>query len=609
MPKDTNTNNVGSTNANKLFDIPLHLQPGQINTLAFAQDSISSMRLTPKGELEISFRDGSKVAIADFNELADSVKSCGRDTVIQLSDNTIIYPDQLRDQLAEKGTVDFVGAQADGLMILDEPKAGQILTKNIESGHEYKLNFSLDNVNAAQSGPNLLLTFKDGGVLVLNNYFIAVHSDLPPAMTLADGATIDSNELLTSCKLVEIPNTAESVVASAPQSGLRESVSDVEPAAGEEKSAASGARDVAKAAQPSSVDVANIEPAAGGEGAARVSGSSRGYGFGSSIDGAPFSDANAIGPISPTALNYGAPQISTIPYVAGSVSAAPNDIPTSNGGTAFVDETNIPSVSGAVVIDYGIDGPGTVALNTSFQSDYPITSGGVPVLVSLSGNTYTGLANGAPVFTLTLNASTGAYTFTQLKNIDHANSNDPNDSLGLSFGVTATDRDGDQINTSITIQIRDDGPVAVDDSNFLLENQQSVSGNILTNDDPGADGLGALKTVSFNGQDYPVPATGVLTILGVYGTLQISANGAYSYTSANAGIGVDSFSYVIVDGDGDSSIGRFTLEVRDVDYQPIVVNAEATLDETGIAGDGRESVSGTVAVNFQGDGAGSVDAT
>jgi T1SS-143 domain-containing protein len=603
MPKDINT--VGSTNANKVFDLPIHLQPGQVNTLAFSQDSISSMQLTPKGELEISFRDGSKVTIADFDELADSAKSCGRDTLIQLSDNTIIYPDQLRDQLSQQGGVNFV-AENDGIITLDEPKAGQILTKNIEAGQEYKLGFTLDGVNAAQSGNNLLLTFKDGGVLVLNNYFTAVNSDLPPAMTLANGATIDANALLTSCKLVEVPNAAEAVLASAPpQSELRQSVPDIEPAAGEEATLAPQAKDVARA---SGVDLANIEPAAGGDGAARVSGSARGYGFGSSIDGAAFNGQNPIGAIGATALNYSAPTIGTIPNVPGVISI-PDDKPSLGEGNGIVDETNIGSVSGVIPVSYGRDGPGALTLNSNFTSQYALTSGGVPVIVSLVGNTYTGTAGGLPVFTLVLDPITGDYTFTQIKQLDHADPTNPNDSVGLVFGVTATDRDGDTATTTITINVLDDGPVAVDDGVFVVNDTLTVSGNVLSNDDAGSDGLGRVTSVSFNGANVSVPLTGSISVVGAYGTLVIASNGSYTYTSSNTALGTDVFTYTMVDFDGDSSTAKLSLEVEDLDEKPVVVNAVNQLDETGVAPDGTESVSGKVVVDFKGDGPGVVDAS
>ena len=64
MPKDFNAAQTGT--ANKVFDLPIFLEPGQVNTLSFPQESISSMHLLPKGELEISFLDGSKVIVENF---------------------------------------------------------------------------------------------------------------------------------------------------------------------------------------------------------------------------------------------------------------------------------------------------------------------------------------------------------------------------------------------------------------------------------------------------------------------------------------------------------------------------------------------------------------
>ena len=603
MPKDINV--VGSTNANKVFDLPLQLQPGQVNTLSFSQDSISSMHLTPKNELEVSFRDGSKVLIGNFDELANSAMSCGRDTLIQLSDNTIIYPDQLRDQLS-KGSVDFTG-QENGVIALDEPKAGQILTKNIESGNEYKLGFTLDGVNAAQSGHNLLLTFKDGGVLVLNNYFTAVNSELPPAMTLADGATIDAAALLTSCKLVEIPNAAEAILADAtPQTNLQQSVPNVEPAAGESGTKA----EVVHAKSDNANSVANIEPAAGDAGNALL-GSSRGYGFGSSIDGASFGGKNAIGPIGATALNYRAPTVAPLPSLSGVEGGSQriNSTPLLSPAVSIEDETSFSSVNGVINVDYGNDAPGALTFNDNFTSGYKLTSHGDPIVVAHTGNTYTGTVNGETVFTLVMDTVTGKYTFTQLKEIDHADATNPNDYVPLVFGVTATDADGDTATTTITVNVYDDGPVAVDDGAFIVNNQSSISGNVLTNDDAGSDGLGSVTKVTFNGVDYTVPATGTVSVVGQYGTLKIAADGSYTYTSANTNLGTDKFTYKIVDQDGDVATANLTVAVNDIDEQPCVVNAESVIDETNVAPDGTESVSGKVNANFFGDGPGKIDAT
>src|SRR5690606_18560781 len=103
--------------------------------------------------------------------------------------------------------------------------------------------------------------------------------------------------------------------------------------------------------------------------------------------------------------------------------------------------------------------------NSTFSSSTPLTSEGHAVTVTLSGNTYTGTANGAPVFTITVNPSNGNYTFNLLGTLDHPNTSDPDDAIALNFGVTATDSDGDTDSDTLTILVKDDGPVAHDDTN------------------------------------------------------------------------------------------------------------------------------------------------
>lgn len=624
MPKDTNV--VSTSNANKVFDIPVKLEPGQINTLSFDQDSISQMRELPNGELEIGFRDGSKVVVENFDELVNSAQSCGRDTLIQLSDNTIIYPDELAAQLA-KGPVSFEGnIDAAGAVLLDQPKAGQIIEKNVQAGQEYKLGFSLDStVSAAQAGQNLILTFKDGGVLVLKNYYTAMESDLPPAMTLADGSVIDSNALLTSCKLVEIPAVAQSMAAAnIAQGEVVEGVAVVEPAAGEEPAqevAASAARqgkaakqappDVEPAAGDEPTDVANIEPAAGDAGGTPAS-SSRGYGFGSSIDPATLNGGNPVGPIGATQLGYGAnfpignlsPGVDTPdPFV--------DTQPIILSGGEVVDETNLSptlSVSGNANVDFGANGQGSggVTFNPSFVpggslAGGNLTSGGFPVSVAAVGNTYTGTANGVTVFTIVINPNTGDYTFTQFEPLDHADGTDPNDLITLQFGITATDSDGSATNGTITIGVCDDAPVALDDGQTIGGKNLVVTGNVTDNDDAGSDGA-TVTQVLFNGTIYTVPAVGTTTITATYGTLVIGASGAYTYTSSNTAEGTDLFTYTLTDFDGDSDTAVLSVKVDDIDTVPKVTPSIGKVDESNLAP--TTGVVGSVGADFGDDGPG-----
>ncbi|HNQ91588.1 MAG TPA: DUF5801 repeats-in-toxin domain-containing protein, partial [Alphaproteobacteria bacterium] len=604
MPKDINV--VGSAAANKVFDLPLTLNPGQVNTLSFSQDSISSMQLLPKGELEISFRDGSRLVIENFQELANSTQSCGRDTLIQLSDNTIIYPEDLRGQLAQ-GPVLFE-TESIGTMAFDMPKAGQVVEANIEAGREYHLNFDLADASAAQAGQNMILTFPNGGVLILNNYFAASGTELPPVMTLADGSVVDSSALLTSCKLVEIPSVAETVVAEAPPlAAVREAAPQVEPAAGEEAAPAAPAQKVA-AIQPSAgEDLANIEPAAGDAGA-RPTSSSRGYGFNSSIDGATFGSENPIGPIAPTALNYRAPQIPTIPYVSG-VAGTPtvvDDKPILENASSVIDETNLGSVSGSVYADYGRDAPGTLTFNDGFVFSGSVGSNlescHVPVVVTHAGDTYTGTAGGNVVFTLVLDSTTGDYTFTQYKALTHADASDSDDVMTLTFGVTATDADGDKASTTISIAIHDDGPVAVDDTASVGSYPLTVTGNVLTNDDAGTDGNGHVTAVTFNGTTYSVPLGGTVSVTGNYGVLSIGSDGGYTYTSSNTALGTDQFSYTMADCDSDTDTAVLSVEVTDLDVKPTINPAQSLLDESNLSS--ANSISGTIVADFGVDGPG-----
>lgn len=534
MPKDTAA--IETTNADKIFDLPVKLQPGHVNTMSFPQDSITEMHLNANDQLEISFTDGSRVQIENFKELVNSAQSCGKDTIIQLSDNTIIYPEELNGQLAQ-GPVSFgIKDAGSSVLTLNEPPAGQIVEKTIQSGQEYKMGFDLDSTaSAAQAGQNLIVTFKDGGILVMKNYFSSMNSELPPALTLADGSVIDSTALLTSCKLVETPSFAETVASEtaaeeSAQSALR--AGDVEPAAGEAAAgkSASAAKNVADVEPAAGEAVADIEPAAGNPGG--LSGGRGGYGFASEPGAVPFSGLNSIGAIGATSLIYNAPPSRLGPTGQAPDAAPVNTNPFGAASQITIDESGAHTMSSKVNFNFGSDGPsttvppvqptGTFAFGGSTGAK--LTSHGVEVVVTRVGDTYTGKAGGVTVFTFVVQPD-GTYTFTQNAPLDHADATNPNDSIVLNFGVVGTDKDGDQAVTSVSVNVLDDAPFAVDDTNTVGTAPLSVTGNVLTNDISGFDGSKIVTAVTFNGTTVAVPAGGV-TVVGTYGTLVIKADGS-----------------------------------------------------------------------------------
>ncbi|MEG3027908.1 MAG: retention module-containing protein, partial [Aeromonas sp.] len=107
------------------------------------------------------------------------------------------------------------------------------------------------------------------------------------------------------------------------------------------------------------------------------------------------------------------------------------------------------SLSGDLNITAGTD----PLVNISFDASQPglqgLTSGGQPVVISISGNSISGSVNGQNVFTLTLDQQ-GHYVFTLNQPLDQGSA----DSLLLA-GFTLTDSDGDKVSSSLSVAIGD----------------------------------------------------------------------------------------------------------------------------------------------------------
>lgn len=280
-----------------------------------------------------------------------------------------------------------------------------------------------------------------------------------------------------------------------------------------------------------------------------------------------------------------------------------------------VDETNLKNgvitETGSVTANFGTDGPGSFAGNNSFSSSgsrlgNALTCYGTPVVVTFANGVYTGkINNSTTVFTMQINAN-GSYTFKQYQQLDHADGNNANDIINLNFGVKATDADGDTANTTVTVQVKDDAPIANDDIRNA-NGGQTITGKLLDNDVVGQDVAGSVTTVVYNGKSYVVPATGNLSINGTYGTLSVNKYGSYTYVAKPTANGKDNFTYTLKDRDGDTDPAVLSVDVKYVkpDVQPIITAPAAEIvDETNLAS-GTVTESGTVTANFGTDGPGS----
>ncbi|OHW38314.1 hypothetical protein BHC62_24450 [Pseudomonas sp. 06C 126] len=149
-------------------------------------------------------------------------------------------------------------------------------------------------------------------------------------------------------------------------------------------------------------------------------------------------------------------------------------------------------------------------------------------------------------------------------------------SISESFTVTATDSNSSGATGTLDVNVVDDVPKAFDDNpgGVASESLLTLTGSVLGNDVQGADRI-ATGPVTPN------------TIVGTYGTLQLFADGSYTYTLDKTdpqfialhggGNGTETFTYQLNDSDGDTSTAKLVLQVHN-NNDPVVLTG---LDLTG----------------------------
>ncbi|WP_248737990.1 retention module-containing protein [Pseudomonas sp. MWU12-2029] len=246
-----------------------------------------------------------------------------------------------------------------------------------------------------------------------------------------------------------------------------------------------------------------------------------------------------------------------------------------NGGELTVFEKNLSTGSAPDATALTQSGTFTI---TALDGVTTLTVGGIAVVTN-------GVAAGFPQSvttplgsTLTItgfNATTGvvSYSYTLDHNDAHPTANGAN-TLSEQFAVTVVDDNGTTANASLDVNIVDDLPKAVDDSNTgtASETNLTLTGNVLTNDVQGADRVPTGPNAG------PITAG---TFTGTYGTLVLNANGTYTYTVNpndadfkalhGGGNGTETFTYTITDSDGDTSTANLVLQIHNND-DPVIIN-------------------------------------
>ena len=276
-----------------------------------------------------------------------------------------------------------------------------------------------------------------------------------------------------------------------------------------------------------------------------------------------------------------------------------NEDPNGNAATGNVDDGQITDiVNGSITADFGNDGPGTYCVKgaggfsftgTALSQNGNLLSQGqeVSVTASVNGNSYTGMAGGRTIFTLTLNETTGQWQFRLIDTLDHSNPNASNEAINLFFDVIAKDNDAgtpDTDQSHIKIVVRDDAPVANDDDNdFDANTSTTTSGNVITGQNGGngaADNLSndefasgpanKITKITFGGTTINLTNdTSFFRIDGQDGYLMIRSDGQYTYTLFNNAVATnghytDQFTYTLTDSDGDSDTATLNISADEI---------------------------------------------
>nr|MBX2834503.1 hypothetical protein [Micavibrio sp.] len=517
---------------------------------------------------------------------------------------------------------------------IEKPVSGETSAVSVEAGQDYILSFAEDEMSSfVQEGDALTINFNDGSTLIVNNFVTSTASSDAAHLVFqgVDGVNgLLANQVVDTTpdeNLLEDPQTdvrkelQESVDIA--QSEIAEQiVAEISPAAGQ------------------AGQLAQIEPAAGDAPGEPGEPQNSGFTFNDPTT-TPVGPLSAIGPIGPTLLNYGVDYRNDIVRPEDEFTAPADDQPIIIDPAALnFDETNLVggvlSQNDTLNVDFGNDGPGTIAPNDTFDfsgsaTGGTLTSNGVAVNVTATADGYVGEAGGSTVFTLTIDPATGEYTFTLNGVLDHADGTDPNDVITLDFGVTATDSDGDEATATIKVNVADDAPVTPADDAFTVD--EDNLGPIVINDslnaDFGQDGAGAVTPSG----DSSFSGVTALTAGGVPVTINTTANGYeglaggtkvfditfdaatgdYTFT-LHAPLDHDApgsdtitvnFGAKVTDYDGDSATGTITVNITDsvpkFGDTPVIGKGIETVDETNFTATGT-SVSGALDVDFGEDG-------
>ena len=239
-----------------------------------------------------------------------------------------------------------------------------------------------------------------------------------------------------------------------------------------------------------------------------------------------------------------------------------NLTPSAQGGDAVVDEDDLPDGSDTSKESLTVTGDFTISAPDGVND---LTVGGIKVIIDgvfqVGATGLTPLGNTITFTGFIIATGVVSYSYTLLDNEAHANANGEN-SLFDDLTVNLTDTDNDLATATLSIRIVDDVPMAVNDTVNQGGENAPVTFSVFGNDTFGADGVDT--------DNSPTVAVTFTQPPAGQGTVSYNAaTGLFTFTPAAGQQGSTSFTYTIIDGDGDPSTATVTINLA-ADSVPIV---------------------------------------
>jgi len=216
---------------------------------------------------------------------------------------------------------------------------------------------------------------------------------------------------------------------------------------------------------------------------------------------------------------------------------------------------------------------GTVTLNVAAVNDAPVAINDSATTNEDTVVTINVLSNDSDIEgdTLSVTSVGGAINGTVIVNVDNTLTYTPNADFNGSETLTYTISDGNggitTANINVTINPVNDNPIATDDS-FSGNEGSVITGNVLSNDtDADSDALSV------------TPAS-ITTVNG--GSVDLLADGSFTYIPATGYNGSDSFNYTLLDGTGLSDAGTVNIDITSAN---IILGTSGDDYLTGTSGD------------------------